>query len=297
MIKNYFKIAFRNLIRNKGLSFINLVGLASGFAITLLILQYTKFEKSYENTHPNADRIVRLTLNYLTGETVTTQDCEVYPAVGPRIADDLSEVETYSRVFAIGEPYSPMQIDDQQYLMENLYAVDANFFKMFNYKLIHGTDKDLFIKPNEAVITEFTALKYFNRTNVVGEVIKSSGNGSPILYTIVGVTKDSPLNTHLKFDMLISYPTMTSDPEMVNRHGEKDNNWSNNNSYMYVMLTKGTDYSKFSSNLKAFNQQIINEEKIKSEEIIGQKITDIHLHSQKTFEPETNGDANAVFFC
>lgn len=296
MLRNYFKIAFRNLLRNKGLTFINLIGLATGFAITLLILQYTKFERSYEDTHPNADRVVRLTLDYLTGNTVTTQDCELYPPVGAKLADEVAEVETYSRVYDIGEPNSPIKVGDQQFLMKNLYAVDADFFKMFNYKLIHGSQTNIFQKPNEAVITESTALKYFNRTDVVGEVLRSPKQSGEILYNIVGVTHDSPLNTHLKFDMLISYATMLSDKEMLNRHGEVKDNWGNNNSYMYVFLAEGANYNNFTTALKDFNQRLIDEKKIKSEEIIGQKIADIHLHSKKTFEPEANGDANAVFF-
>ncbi|TYA92363.1 ABC transporter permease [Seonamhaeicola marinus] len=296
MLKNYFKIAFRNLYRNKGLTFINLVGLATGFAITLLILQYVKFERSYENTHPNADRIVRLTLNYLTGNTVTTQDSEMYPPVGAKLSREVPEVENYTRVYGIGEPNAPMQVGEQRFLMKRLYAVDADFFKMFNYKLIHGNAEGIFTKPNEAVITESTALKYFNRTNVVGEVLKSPGVNGHILYNIVGVTHDSPLNTHLKFDMLISYPTMISDKEMVNRHGETKDNWNGNNSYMYVQLANGANYDRFTEDLEAFNKRLIEEKKIESEVIVGQKIKDIHLYSKKTFEPETNGDAKAVFF-
>jgi putative ABC transport system permease protein len=296
MFRNYFKVAFRSLLRNKSLNFINLIGLATGFAITLLIVQYVQFEKSYENMHPNADRIVRLTLNYLTGNSVTTQDSEIYPAVGPKLKAEVPEVEAYTRAYAIGEPNSSIQIGEQQFLMKELYAVDADFFQMFNYKLIYGNEKDLFKKPNEAVITESIALKYFNRTDVVGEVIKSPRNGGDILYNVVGVTHDSPPNTHLKFDMLISYRTMLTDPEMLRRHGETEDNWDGNNSYMYVQLAKGTNYKHFSNSLIAFNEKLIAEKKIKSEAIIGQKIKDIHLHSKKTFEPENNGDANSVFF-
>lgn len=296
MIKNYFKIAFRNLLRNKGLTFINLVGLATGFAITLLIVQYVQFERSYENTHQNANRIVRLTLNYLTGNTVTTQDSEMYPAVGPKLKAEVPAVEKYTRVYDIGEPNSPMQVGEQQFLMKNLYAVDADFFNMFNYELLYGTKENLFQKPNEAVITESSALKYFNRTDVVGEVLKSPGPNGDILYNIVGVTHDSPSNTHLKVDMLISYSTMLTDAEMLRRHGEKKDNWNNNNSYMYVQLTNGADFNHFASSLDDFSKRLIDEKKIKSEAIVGQKITDIHLYSKKTFEPEPNGDASSVYF-
>lgn len=296
MFKNYIKIAFRNLLRHRSLTFINLVGLATGFAITLLIAQYVQFERSYENTHANADRIVRLTLNYLTGNTVTTEDSEMYPAVGPRLKAEVSEVEKYTRVYDIGEPNSPMQVGDKQFLMKHLYAVDTDFFNMFNYELIYGSKSDLFKKPNEAVITESIALKYFNRTDVVGEVLKSPGPNGDILYNIVGVIHDSPPNTHLKVDMLISYPTMLSDPEMLRRHGEKKDNWGGNNSYMYAQLVEGVNFEDFTVALDGFTKRIIAEEKIKSEAIVAQKITDIHLYSKKTFEPEPNGDANSVYF-
>ncbi len=296
MLKNYFKIALRNLLRNKGLTSINLIGLASAFAITLLIIQYVKFETSYENTHPNADRIARLTLNFLTGETVTTEDSEMYPPVGPRIKDEVPEVEYYTRAYALGEPNSPIEINNQQFLMKDVYAVDADFFNMFNYKLLYGNANNMFGKPNEVVITESVALKFFNRTNVVGETLKSPSDRGEILYNIVGVTHDSPLNTHLKFDMLVSYPTMLSDKEMLNRHGETKDNWDGNNSYMYVQLKKGVEFERFNYALLEFNKRLIAEEKIESEAIVAQPIKDIHLHSKKTFEPETNGDANAVIF-
>ncbi|MGC1471331.1 MAG: ABC transporter permease [Psychroserpens sp.] len=296
MIKNYFKIAWRSLLKNKGLTIINLIGLATGFAITLLIVQYVQFEKSYESTHPNADRVVRLTLNYLTDGAVTTQDSEMYPAVGPRLKDEVPNVEFYTRAYAIGEPNSPMQIGDKQFLMKELYAVDADFFEMFNYKFLYGSKTDIFKKPNEAVITESNALTYFNRKNVVGETITSPGANGEILYKIVGVINDSPVNTHLKVDMLISFSTMFSDPEMQKRHGEKEQNWEGNNSYMYAQLFEGADYDGFLTSLSAFNDKLISEKKIRSEEIVAQKISDIHLYSKKSFEPEPNGDGQSVFF-
>ncbi|WP_298247312.1 ABC transporter permease [uncultured Christiangramia sp.] len=296
MLRNYFKIAWRSLIRNKFLTLINLIGLATGFAITLLIVQYVQFERSYESTHPNADRVVRLTLNMMTGNSVTTQDSEVYPPVGPKIISEVPEVEAYTRVYAIGEPNSSIEIEEKQFLMKDIYAVDADFFKMFDYKLIHGSEKDLFIKPNQAVITESTALKYFNKTDVVGEVITSLGSEDAILYTVVGVTHDSPANTHLKFDMLISYPTMLADAEMLKRHGEREENWSSNNSFMYVLLAGGTNFDHFTTSLADFNKRLVEEKKIKSEEIVAQPIKDIHLYSKKSFEPEINGDAKSVFF-
>ena len=297
MIKNYFKIAWRNLILNKSFTFINILGLATGFAITLLIVQYVRFELSYEDTNVNAERIVRLSNNIMDGESVSSQDCETYPPTGPRMMAELREVENFTRAYQIGEPTISIQVDDQQFEMEKLYAVDSSFFSIFSYPLIYGTDKDIFIQPNEAVLTETTALKYFNRKDVVGEVLKIKFASGSILLNIVGVVNNSPSNTHLKFDMLISYPTMMGDKIMRDEYGEtKEDNWNGNNTYTYLLLSPNTNYKNFTNSLVQVNQKLVVEKKLKNDRIIGQKIGDIHLYSNKPFEPEPNGNATSVYF-
>jgi putative ABC transport system permease protein len=162
---------------------------------------------------------------------------------------------------------------------------------------LYGTDKDIFIEPNQVVLTETTALKYFNRLDVIGEIVKLNFSEGFILLNIVGVIADSAANTHLKFDMLLSYPTMIGDPVMRGEYGEtKQENWSGNNTYTYVLLAPNTNYDSFTKSLINFNQQLIEEKKIKNERIIGQKIGDIHLYSNKPFEPEPNGNASSVYF-
>ena len=212
MIRNYFKIAWRNLIKNKSFTFINLLGLATGFAIALLIIQYARFELSYENEHINKEQLVRLTTDYMDGETVAAQDCETNPPLGLRIYDELSEVINYTRAYPVGEPSVNITIGERNFVLEKLYAVDSSFFSMFTYPLIHGTTKNIFIQPNEAVISKKIALTYFNKTNVIGETIEMPASNGSILLNVVGVANDPSPNTHLKFDMLISYPTMLKDP-------------------------------------------------------------------------------------
>jgi len=297
MIKNYFKIAWRNLILNKSFTFINLLGLASGFAITLLIVQYVRFELSYENTHDKAERIVRLTNNIMDGASVSAQDCETYPPTGPRIMAELPEVENFTRAYQIGEPSVIIQVGDQQHELEKLYAVDASFFSMFTNHFLYGTDKDIFNQPNQVVLTETTALKYFNRRNVLGETIKLNFSEGSILLNIIAVVADSPPNTHLKFDMLLSYPTMMGDPVMREEYGEtKKENWSGNNTYTYILLAENTNFGNFNKSLASFNKRLEEEIGLKNERVIGQKIGDIHLYSNKPFEPEPNGNAASVYF-
>ncbi|UGU17639.1 ABC transporter permease [Sinomicrobium kalidii] len=295
MIKNYFKIAWRNLWKEKSFTLINLIGLSTGFAITLLIVQYARFELNYENTHKNADDIVRLTVDYLDGESVVAQDSETYPPLGPLMTNELSEVVDFTRAYQIGEPKVGVLIGNKQYTVDRTYAVDSSFFKLFTYPLIHGSEKRLFQQSNEAVLTKSTALKLFNNVRIVGKTLNLKRNGRNILFKIAGVIPDSPANTHLKFNMLLSYPTLLSDPQMQEWYREKEGNWNGNNTFTYLQLAPNTDYDKFSRSLATFSEKLEREKKITNEVIIGQKIKDIHLHSRKTFEPEINGDAKSVY--
>ena len=143
--------------------FINLLGLATGFAITLLIIQYVRFEFSYENTHTNADRLVRLTMDYMDGDTVTAQDCETNPPTGAKVLAEMSKVENFTRAYPIGEPHVNIDVGDEHFILEKVFAVDNSFFNMFSYPLLYGSKKNVFKQPNQAVLTETTALKYFNK--------------------------------------------------------------------------------------------------------------------------------------
>ena len=290
MIRNYIKIAFRVFSREKSFTFINISGLAIGLAVTLLIIQYVRFELSYENTHENADKIVRLTMDYLDGETVDAQDCETYPPIGPRVKEELIEVTDFTRVYDLGEPDVNFKIGEKPFLIDKVYAADASFFSMFNYPLIHGSKENIFKEPRQIVITESMAMRLFNRLDVVGETAVMPKEEKDLIFKVVGVMKDSPSNTHLKINILVSYPTMMAD------WGERADNWSGNNTYTYVQLTDPANYEQFTNSLVKFSQGLIAEEKIESELVVGQKIKDIHLYSQKTFEPENNNEASTVYF-
>lgn len=291
MIQNYFKIAWRNLNKNKSFTLINLLGLSTAFAITLLIIQYVRYELSYEDVHENADRIVRLTMDYLDGETVTTQDCETNPPTGPLAKAEIAQVVDYTRAYPVGEPSLNVKIAEQQYVLEKVFAVDPAFFSMFSYPFLHGSSQGIFEQAGEAVISERTARKLFNKTDVIGQVIEMPGYRK--LFKVVGVAENSPPNTHLKFDMVFSYPSMLAEPAI---NGEERDNWDGNNSLTYLLLAPNANYEDFTRSLSAFSDKLIAEKKLQKERLIGQKIADIHLYSHKTFETEPNGDANSVFF-
>jgi putative ABC transport system permease protein len=290
MLTNYFKIAWRNLWKNHIFSFINIIGLATGLAVALMIIQYVRFELSYESSNPRADRIVRLTMDYMNGGTVDAQDAETYPPIGPKALQEMSEVANYTRACPMRKRLSTFQIGDKYYAVDNVYAVDSSFFSMFDYPLLRGTSKGLFTKPRQVVLTKTMALTYFKTLDVVGKTLKIPKSEGSLLLEIMGVVPDSPANTHLKIGMLLSYPTMLTE------FGETEDNWNSNNIYTFLQLAEHVSYKDFSKSLAAFSDRLVKEKKITNEQVISQKIGDIHLHSHKTFETEANGEARSVYF-
>lgn len=290
MLKNYLKIALRVIRKDNMFTLINVLGLATGLAVALLIIQYVRFELSYEKSYPLSDRIVRVTMDYLNGGALDAQDAEMYPPVGARALRDMNEIVNFTRAYPLRKPNVTVQLGDKYFLVNNVYAVDSSFFSMFGYPLLRGSGKDLFTQPRQVVLTKSLALTYFNTLNVVGKTLKIPGTKGTMLLDIVGVVPDSPANTHLKFDMIVSYPTMISD------FGENEDNWNNNNTYTYLQLDENTTNEAFTKSLTAFSDRLISEKKIVNERVVAQKISDIHLYSHKTYETEPNGEARSVYF-
>ncbi|MCF0074911.1 ABC transporter permease [Dyadobacter sp. CY261] len=289
MLLNYTIIAWRNLWKSATFSLINIGGLAIGLAVALLVSQYVRFELSYEHSNPKADRVVRLTMDYLNGKTLDSQDAETYPPLGAKALREMSEVENYTRAYHLRDRHSMVKISDKNYQIDNVYAVDSSFFKIFHYQLIRGDQKEIFAGPRQAVVTEKMAMTYFNTLDVVSKTLTIPRSNKDVIVEIVGVVPNPPLNTHLKFDMVISYPTLLSD------FGESEDNWDNNNIYTYLLLSQKTTYQSFTSSLSKFSDRLLSEKRIKNERVIGQKIGDIHLYSHKTFETEANGEARSVY--
>lgn len=285
MFKNNLKIALRVFQRDRAYTLINVLGMAIGLAITMLIISYARFELSYEAHNPQADRLLRITLDFLDGNTVIEEDCETFPPIGPRMQEELPEIEAFTRAYHID--IQTIRVGEDYYRESGIYAADPAFFTLFEYPLIYGNPDKIFTQPHEAVLTVSQARKYFDRVDVVGETIWWSSIEKEFLIT--GVIEDSPPNTHLAVNMLISYPSMKASL------GEVEDNWESNNTFTYVLLSENSDYAQFEAHLDGFTERLIEEEKIEHKQIVAQPIGDIHLYSNKTYEPEENGDATLVF--
>ncbi|MEQ9164777.1 MAG: ABC transporter permease, partial [Fulvivirga sp.] len=284
MIRNYFKIALRNLVKNRIFSFVNIIGLAIGIAATILLTFYVRHERSYENVHENADNIFRLSLNLYNGNEFIINDVETYQTLGPEFKEKMPEVLDYVRLANMDA--AQIKANGKVFYEQLIYAADPSVFKIFSYEVIEGDPYNSFDKPYKATISRDLAIKYFGKTDVIGETFRYSLTKEPV--EIVGVTENSPQNTHLKFDILLSHETLP-----LYWTWYKEYPWGGNNEYTYLLMQPGTSVDAFNEKLAQYCK---DSEHFEDEVIISEGINDIHLYSNKSFEPEVNGNAQTVDF-
>jgi putative ABC transport system permease protein len=294
MFKNYFKIALRNLWKNKGFSAINIIGLAVGLATCLLIVFYVGDELSYDRYNKNADRIYRVDgdIQFAGNHFILA----VAPdPVGPTLKREFPQIERFVRFrynggFLVKKGNSNLQ--------ENrVINADSTLFDVFTLPMIEGDPNTALVDPNSLVINERTAKKYFNTTNVVGRnlIINDTSN-----YKITGVIKNIPSQSHFDYDFFIS---MASLPE------SRKNNWVSNNFNTYFLLKKGSDPKKLEAQMGVVIMKYLGEQaktilNIDLDEFIKSgnhatyslmPLTKIHLHSNKTAELGMNGNIQYVY--
>ncbi|MGI8952366.1 MAG: ABC transporter permease [Chitinophagaceae bacterium] len=209
MFQNYFKIALRNISRNKVSSFINIAGLAIGITCVIFILFYVQDELSYDKFFKNSDRIYQVNIEgnmggqkYLSGTTP--------PPAGAALVNTFPEIETCTRFFNASDEVvrSKENNHSENYFTErNVHGVDSNFLQVFNYKLLQGNAATCLLQPNSVVITEQIAKKYFGNSNAMGKILLFDDDRKP--FTVTAVLQNLPSQYSLQFDMLrpmTSYP-------------------------------------------------------------------------------------------
>lgn len=283
MFENYFKVSTRNLLKKKVFSLINITGLALGMAAFLLMLQYIRFERSYEDSHANADNIYRITLSIYKGEEFVVSDCEMYAPIGPLLARELPEVIDFARMYSY-DGNQQINVGDKAMYEEQIYFADPSVLKIFSFPILHGNRNEALKNPFEAALTKSKALKYFGRTDVVGEPLEINKQ----LYKITAVLEDVPANTHLKFGFLLSHTTLA---KLFNY---KENEYQGNNEFTYLLMAENADVASFNEKLMEFSISL--KDNIGDDRVVAEAVRDIHLHSTKSFEPEPPGSAQSVYF-
>jgi putative ABC transport system permease protein len=170
MIKNYFKIAWRSLTRNRGFSFINIFGLATGMACTLLIFLFVKYEKSYDRFHKDSENIYRVVKDFVNDDGTKLPDATTPPALAPALQTEIPEVEHITRVFPNWGTNYLFKYADKKITEEKLYRVDSSFFNVFTFPFIKGNAENAFKELNWSIRTGSVGISYFGNVDAMGEV-------------------------------------------------------------------------------------------------------------------------------
>lgn len=241
MFKNYLKIAWRNLIRNKSFSLLNITGLSIGLAVTGLIMIWINFDIGIDQYHENKDRIYEVYNQHpVDGEIWTWNSTPKIMA--PTIKKDYPEVERISRYFYDNEF---LFARNDKRIKSTGTIVDPDFLHMFSFPLLEGNLETVLEDVNSVVITETFAKRLFGNESAVGQVVKVDNEDS---FIVTGILKDLPNNTGFNFEFLIPWA-------YVHQKGWDDENWGNNSIATYLMLSEGINYESFSNKIKTLREK------------------------------------------
>jgi len=295
MLKNYIKLSWRNLTKNRSHALINLLGLAIGIACCLLIMLWVTDELSYDKWNEKSERTFRMTNEVKFGGMHDHYAVSPGPA-GSALLNDFPEVEASVRFRNYGG--SLVKRGNQSFNESNIIYCDSTLFDVFSLQMVNGNKKEALTAPNTVVINEKVARKYFPNDNPVGKLLNFDDRTD---LTVTGVFKDMSVNSHFNFDFFVS---LTG-----NKEGQSTD-WLSNNFYIYYVLREGTDVAAFEAKIfpsfrdKYIGPQITQifgatyEDFEKDGSFIKyhfQPLTDIHLNSDLMVEMSANGNIQYVW--
>ena len=295
---NSFKVALRNLAKQKGYTAINIIGLAIGIASALLIALYVYEETTYDKFHPNHERLYRVYLKSRMMGTEMSGAVSCAP-VGPTIIKEYADVENFCRTFNFGGDQL-VRNGDKTFIAKRAIFADSTFFKVFNgFKLLTGDPQKALSKPNSLVLTQSASKKYFGNSDPVGLTVEVGNDRQK--WVITGVMEDVPNSSHFHFDFLLS---MVSIPNLAD-----GTFWISNNNYTYLLLKPDADPKVINQHLTELVEKYAYPQ---AEQFFGtlssnleesgstygyytQKVTDIHLKSELQYEFEAGGSEVMVY--
>ncbi|MCH8959901.1 MAG: ABC transporter permease, partial [Bacteroidetes bacterium] len=277
MIKNYLKISLRNLQKHKGYAFINIFGLAIGLACCLLIVLFVRDELSYDRFHEKADRTYR----------IVRQERDLAPSVtpsallGPALMETYPEVEHATRL--IRSWFAPLvSRDEDGFYEDRIFFTDAEFFNVFDFRLVRGDPDTVLSEPFSILLTETMARKYFGDEDPLGQTLTLNASH---VFTVTGLLENPPRTTHFTFDFLASIESL---PEVTGRANMLET-WGLGSFPTYVVLPEGYDPAALDEKLAGFAPPQFQVR------YFLQPLTEIHLASAYRGEIEPNSDVRYVW--
>jgi len=285
MIKNLLLIAVRNFKKDKWYTLLNILGLTIGITFSLFLIFYVRDELSYDRYNKKADRIFRI-ISYIQERDKNTDWTLTQAPLSQTLKKDYPEVEESARFF--GKERTLFKNGENNFYETKIYYADSTVFKIFTFPFIEGNPATALTAPNSIVISKTLADKYFGKhTSAVGKTLRTVYD----VYKVTGVIKDVPHNSHLRFDMLISWSSI---PKGQNGDG----NWGSFNNFTYVLLRPGASRAAFDKKLAPMYDKymapLFARFNVKMHYGV-QPITDIHLHSHLQREPEELGSMSYIW--
>lgn len=282
MLSNYLKIAWRNIISNPLFSAINVIGLAIGLACCIMITMFVRYEVSYDKHWDNADRIYRVTRDFLGNNL---QLASVAPPIAPLMKQDFAEVEDITRLLSPGGV--TLSRGDIRIREEQLVIADPNIFEFFNLEFISGDPESALARPTDIVMSERAVERYFGDQDPIGQTLNLMDQAD---VTVTAVIRDLPDNTHMEFEIvgsIAAIPLMMGPDELES--------WGSNNYYTYARLPAGFDPAELEAKFLDFLIRHWNEDAESISFLSLQPLTDIHLTSNRDSEWRENGSITTVY--
>ena len=289
MLRNYIKIAVRNLIRRKSYSILNIIGLSTGLACVIFIMNWVIDETSFDQHFPKADLVYRVVSEAGAGADRWHQAVTSMP-LGPEMKELFPEVESYVRV---DKNNAMMVKGDKRFVEENLIMTDPAFFEMFDINFIEGNAQTAITNPYQLVLTESMAEKYFKGEDPIGKTLKIFAydpDGRGVDYEITGIIPDPVPSSHFTYHMVASISTMEAAfPGSLS-------NWDNNSYFTYVQLVPQSTASGLEEKFPLMIEHINKSEDINlNNRFYLQPLASIYLHSDLLYEFKANGSVEYIW--
>jgi len=291
MYGNYFKVFKRDVIRQKGYSFLNVFGLAIGIACFLLISLYIRDEYSFDRMHSKADRIYRVHEIFQSNGVGERSASLPFPVADALLNDFSGQIVKAVRLFNYQAPTLALAtLDNKKEFNESrIFCADSAFFDVFDFPLLEGNAKTALSKTQTIVLTESLAKKYFGEEPAIGKYLKFQGNTDLL---VTAVMKDVPLNTHFQFDALISFRTL--DQLYVPAPPQRWH-WHWNPCWTYILLKDPAAAPTLQAALPAFVQKYFPDFIRHDITLELFPLTDIHLRSNMDYEIQPNGTLTTIY--
>jgi putative ABC transport system permease protein len=292
MFRNFILTTLRSLVKDRYYSAINILGLAAGLTVTILIILFIYDELTYDKYHELHERIYRLESDF-TLDNKNHKFAATQIPLGPTLKDEYPEIIEYARCAPVGTLY--FVDEDREFQEDSIWFADSTFFRLFTHPFIHGDPNTGLTRPNTMVITESFASRYFGRKNPVGKSLTDIDNN---IYEITGVIKNLPGNSHMKFNGLISSATLAERIGLEQFNDRSAGSFWNIGIFTYVLLAENGSMQDVLDKFPGFYDKYMKEigDQIKGGfSLMATPLADIHLNPVDLEYDQPKGNRSYVY--